>query len=402
MLTALLLAESGIRVKIIDQESRTATHSYACALHSQTLKLLEHAGLAADVQKLGHPVDAIAFYEGKVRRAELKLSELLVGSPGVVVLPQSALENLLERRLNRIEHVELDWNCRLSDLKADSKAVVATIDKFTQTGKGYGVAQWESMVDKTFQTSADFVVGADGSNSHVRQCLGIEYDVAGDRELFVVYEFETGGKCGHEMKIVLGDNTTSVMWPLSDNKCRWSFQIMPADAPGDFPGKDRSAFTIEEAASEDDSRHHLQRLIEERAPWFEGTVKELNWSTDIQFEHRLVRQFGRNRCWLAGDAAHQTGPVGMQSLNVGLREAADLAGRAKKILREKASEELLQAYNSDRRADWQRLLGLGGGPTPAESADPWIKQHRAKIPPCLPASGEDLTVLLKRLGLDFN
>ena len=92
MLTALLLAESGIRVKIIDQESRTATHSYACALHPHTLKLLGQAGLAADVQKLGHPVDAIAFYEGKVRRAELKLSELLVGSPGVVVLPQSALE----------------------------------------------------------------------------------------------------------------------------------------------------------------------------------------------------------------------------------------------------------------------------------------------------------------------
>jgi 2-polyprenyl-6-methoxyphenol hydroxylase-like FAD-dependent oxidoreductase len=176
---------------------------------------------------------------------------------------------------------------------------------------------------------------------------------------------------------------------------------MPTDAPGDFPGKDRSVFTIEEAASEDDSRHHLQRLLEERAPWFEGTVKELNWSTDIQFEHRLARQFGRNRCWLAGDAAHQTGPVGMQSLNVGLREAADLAGRTKKILREKASEDLLQAYNSDRQAEWQWLLGLKGGPKPAESSDPWIKQHYARIPACLPASGEDLTVLLKRLGLDF-
>jgi hypothetical protein len=37
------------------------------------------------------------------------------------------------------------------------------------------------------------------------------------------------------MKIVLSDTITSVMSPLSDNKCRWSFQIIPADAPGDFP-----------------------------------------------------------------------------------------------------------------------------------------------------------------------
>ena len=310
-------------------------------------------------------------------------------------------ETALERKLSRIEHVEVNWNCRLSDLKTNSSAVVATIDKFTQTGKGYGVAGWEGVVEKTFHTSAGFVIGADGYNSHVRQCLGIEYEEVGDRELFVVYEFESDGKCGHELKIVLGDGTKSVMWPISDSKCRWSFQIIPADAPGDFPEKERGAFMIEEARGEDDSRHHLQRLLEQRAPWFDGTVKEIDWSTDLQFERRLARQFGRNRCWLAGDAAHQTGPIGMQSLNVGLRESADLAARVKQILCEKASEDLLQAYNIDRQADWQRLLGLKGGPKATAKANLWIKQHCAKIPECLPASGEELTVLLNQLGLDL-
>ncbi|MBI3849967.1 MAG: FAD-dependent monooxygenase [Verrucomicrobia bacterium] len=401
MFTALWLAESGIRVKIIDQESRTAAHSYACALHPRTLELLDQVGLAEEVEELGHRIDTIAFYEDRVRRAELKLAELPVKYPCVVVLPQSALESLLEQRLRLTRRVEVDWNCRLSGLKMNGNAIVATIDKLTETATGYVVPEWAGVVQKTLHTRADFVVGADGHNSQVRACLGIEYEQVGNPELFVVYEFELDGKLDHEMSIVLGDHTTNVMWPFSHHKCRWSFQIFPADAPGNFPVKDRRAFSIGEAPGENDSRHHLQRLLQQRAPWFEGNIQEIDWATDIQFEHRLANEFGRERCWLVGDAAHQTGPVGMQSVNLGLREGADLAAKVKRILREKVSPELLQTYNRDHRADWQHLLGLKGAPKPTIKASPWIKEHGATIPECLPASGEELTSLLGQLGLEF-
>jgi 2-polyprenyl-6-methoxyphenol hydroxylase-like FAD-dependent oxidoreductase len=152
MFTALALADCGIRVKIIDQESRIAAHSYACALHPHTLKLFAQMGLAEEVWKLGHRIDTIAFYEDRVRRAELKLSELPVEFPYVVVLPQSSLEKMLERTLRQTKHVEVDWNCRLSDLKTERGPVVATIDKFTQTTKGYGVPESEMVVDKTLHT----------------------------------------------------------------------------------------------------------------------------------------------------------------------------------------------------------------------------------------------------------
>jgi len=399
MFLALLLAEYGIRVKLIDQESGPSTHSYSCALHPRTFQLFDHAGLTPDVLELGHFVDNVAFYHDGHRCAELKLAPRAGESSHVVVLPQNTLESLLERRLRQFEHVEVNWNCRLSEVKFDGNGVVASIDKLTESAKGYAAADWDAVVDKTIQTRADFLIGADGHNSQVRQCLGIEYDTVGAPELFVIYQFQSDETCGHEMKIVLSDKTVSAMWPLAANQCRWSFQINPADARADFPGKDRSPFTIEELRSENDSQHHLQDLLKRRAPWFAGTVKQMGWSTDLQIERRLARQFGRNRCWLAGDAAHQTGPIGMQSMNVGLREAADLAVRLKKILREKASEDLLQTYNADRRTDWQRLLGLDGAPTPAPDAAPWLKKHAAQIPSLLPASGEDLALLLSRLGL---
>jgi 2-polyprenyl-6-methoxyphenol hydroxylase-like FAD-dependent oxidoreductase len=399
MLTALLLGESGIRVRLIDRESRTAVRSYACALHSHTLKVLNQAGLASEVLHCGRPIDTIAFEEGGVRHAELKLS-IFSGEPHpVLVLPQNALEEALLSRISRCEKITLDWNCRLADLKLSRGEVTATIDRLSETAKGYMVKEWESVVDKTFQVSADYVVGADGRHSHVRQCLGIEYEQAGDPSLFVVYELESNDECGNEMRVVLGDTTTSVMWPFSGNKCRWSFQLFPADAPDDFPVKDRIPLNIEGPPGEDDCMHRFLRLIAQRAPWFQGKVKELGWSADVQFERRLALQFGRGRCWLAGDAAHQTGPVGMQSMNGGLVEAAELATIIRRILRESGSVDLLQDYNDKRLGEWRRLLGISGAPKVLDKASPWVKAHSNGIPACLPASGADLTTLLYRLGL---
>jgi 2-polyprenyl-6-methoxyphenol hydroxylase-like FAD-dependent oxidoreductase len=128
---------------------------------------------------------------------------------------------------------------------------------------------------------------------------------------------------------------------------------------------------------------------------------EVGWATDIQFEHRLARQFGRDRAWLAGDAAHQTGPVGMQSMNMGFREGADLATKFAMILRDKGSPELMETYNLEHRMEWEQLLGWKAEPQASVVADAWIHQRSARILGCIPASGKELTLLLRQLGLEF-
>src|SRR5271166_6098469 len=74
LLTAILLAEAGIEVKIIDREERTTARSYACALHARTLNLLQQLGLAAPILEHGRRVQTVAFYDREARRAEVKLS----------------------------------------------------------------------------------------------------------------------------------------------------------------------------------------------------------------------------------------------------------------------------------------------------------------------------------------
>jgi len=401
LFTALRLAEAGLRVQLIDQEPRTAGRSYACALHPRTLQLLEDAGLAAEAIQRGHRIETVAFYEGPKRRAVVSLARLPARFPFVLVLSQSVLEDLLEKKLKERSGLKVHWNHRLAGLEMKDGAAAAAIEEMALAGKGYIVPAFEMEVKKTIPARADYVVGADGQNSAVRQQLGIAWQQSGRPELFTIYELETEAKLPPEMSIVLHEQTVSVMWPFAENKCRWSFQWSQAEAPADFPQKDRNRFTIAECPGEKDSRHQVLQLLAARAPWFQAGVKAVGWGADIQFEHRLARQLGRDRAWLAGDAAHQTTPVGMQSMNMGMREGADLAARLKRILRENGSPDLLEAYNREQHTQWERLLGLQGEPKAGAATAAWVRQHGGRMLRCLPALDGDLSLLLNQLGLEF-
>jgi 2-polyprenyl-6-methoxyphenol hydroxylase-like FAD-dependent oxidoreductase len=152
---------------------------------------------------------------------------------------------------------------------------------------------------------------------------------------------------------------------------------------------------------DDRIRQYVERVATQRAPWFKAGIKKIAWCSEIVFEKRLVRQFGRDRCWLVGDAGHQTSPVGVQSMNLGMAEASTLAGPLRRILREKAPFSLLETCEREWQAEWCRLLGVSGGLKAAKSALPWVQERQGRILSCLPASYEDLAPLAGQLGLGF-
>ena len=331
MLTALALTKSGVRVRIIDKEERTAAHSYACALHPQSLALLDRHGLAEEILASGHRIETVAFYEGEKRQAEMRLSGLPVKYPFLVVLPQSALEERLERQLLKTSGVRVEWNHRLSALEPGRGTVVGVVDELCETSKGYIIRELDWEVKRTLRTRAAFVVGADGYDSGVRQSLDIECERVAEPATFEVYEFESDGRCGDEARVVLDGDSTNVFWPLTGNRCRWSLQEANIGDFSESHSKERTDVLLVDEAVDVKTRARVLARIQSCAPWFKGAIKALDWSVDVQFEPRLASQFGRDRCWLAGDAGHQALPMGMQSVNVGLREAEDLAGRIVKL-----------------------------------------------------------------------
>jgi 2-polyprenyl-6-methoxyphenol hydroxylase-like FAD-dependent oxidoreductase len=169
----------------------------------------------------------------------------------------------------------------------------------------------------------------------------------------------------------------------------------------EFPTKERRAVHLAQKAVDEQIREYVQRVAHHRAPWFASGVKEVTWCTEVAFEQRLASQFGRGRCWLLGDAAHQTGPVGVQSLNAGLQEAEALAGCLRSILRENASPDRLTSFGRERQSQWRRQLGLSGGLQAGADTAPWVRAHSARLLPCLPGTETDLAQLAAQLKLDL-
>jgi len=400
LLTAVLLAEAGIEVRIIDREERTAARSYACALHPRTLRLLEGMGLAAPILERGRRIEKIAFYDGASRQADVDLSRLGGQYPFMAVLPQNAFEEVLEQRLRKVGGA-VNWNRRFHDYQSEGGAVVATVEELGVTGTGYIVPHWETVVKRTVPIRAEFLVGADGHGSMVRRRLGIEHTRVAGPEFFAAYEFESAERVGDEVRVVLDQTTTNVLWPLPGERYRWTFQLLTSDMASEFPDKERRAVRFAEKAVDERMRQYVEKVAKQRAPWFSAGVKEITWCTEVVFEQRVAKQFGRDRCWLVGDAAHQTGPVGVQSMNVGLAEGASLAAALRRVLREKAPLNLLETCDRDWQAQWQRLLGLTGGLKPRNETSPWVRERRARLLSCLPASNDDLAPLASQLRLDF-
>lgn len=391
LLAGLTLADQGLQIQVVDQARRPAARSYALALHPQSLRLLDQAGVAADLLERAHRVERLAFYEGTERRAVLDFTRLPVDYPFLAVLPQQILEGTLESALGR-RGVPVHWNHRLAELHLGGGGAAATIE----TLKGE-----PAVVEDGYDVRPELLLGADGHRSIVRHALGASCVEMGPAELFAVFELMTDGPDENEVRVVLTDRKAAVLWPLGGRRYRWSLQIEEWEGFEEPRFKSRRFPEIADEPFPYLVRSRLEELIAELAPWFEAGIGEIIWSMTVRFERRLAGRFGRGKAWLAGDSAHLASPVGAQSMNVGLREAYDLARRFGRVLREEDPGDLLERYEAERRHEWRQLLGASGRPEPGPGADPWVRKHAARILPCVPASGDDLALLLRQIGLEL-
>jgi 2-polyprenyl-6-methoxyphenol hydroxylase-like FAD-dependent oxidoreductase len=381
LFTALTLKQRSVDVAIVDKLRRTGLHGYALALHPRSLQLLDLVGVATDLIERGRRLDRISFHDSGGERCQIDFSRLGGAFPFALVLPQGDLEGALERRLLK-ERVKVRWNHRLESLNFDVSPLGAEVSVLDQVTTGYPIARLEWQIAKTLRYKASFIVGADGYQSTIRKALGIGYRQIRDVVAYSVFEFDSPIEPDNEVRVVLDQDGSAVLWPMSENRCRWGFSTSESD-----PHRP----TLEE----------LNRLIGTRAPWFPAVSGEIHWSGRVHFDQRLAESFGRDRVWLAGDAAHLTGPVGAQSMNAGLVEADAVGRRLAGGVGGGDIASALSEYDSDRQAEWGALLDTDGALQARSDADRWVAEHASKILGSIPATGEDLRTLLTQVGLEL-
>jgi 2-polyprenyl-6-methoxyphenol hydroxylase-like FAD-dependent oxidoreductase len=413
LFSALALTRRNVRAGLLDTGLWPCTHSYALALHPQTLKLLEEFGLADRAIAGSYSVKTLGLYDRAGRHGGVRLDS---GGHGLAVARQDSVEALLEVALDEAG-VQVAWRHEATRILPTPDAVEVTVSEYEQETRGYIIAHSEWVVARTKDLRVPFVIGADGYNSRVRRAAGIQFPEVGEAQYFAVFEFETDFDFAGEMRLILNEHTSDVLWPLPGGACRWSFELpgyhdtaaellqqaLARSMAGPVPSeriKDREPASPGASLPElEEGRLH--ELIRERAPWFDGVVRNIVWKNVVRFERRLASSFGQGRLWLAGDSAHLTSPVGIQSMNVGFAEANALSGAIARVLRGGAGLRELEQYGQQSLQSWRKLQGLQGEPTPTGGANPWIAARAARFPSSLPAHGAELDQLAAELGLRF-
>ena len=401
LLAALSLVRQGVSVEIVDQDWRTGAHSYALAIHRRSLGLLDELGLRQPVLQAAYPIHSVGLCDRAGCRAQIALSSGETGDPGLVTIRQDFFEQIIEQALQQ-SGVQVQWNHEVSGLVVEDDGVAATIDKLEKDSVGYAAAHTEWVVARTTQLKVPYVIGADGHQSMVRRALGIEYPRLGPPRHFAVFEFQTDAVFHNQMRIAWDEAASSVLWPLPEGYCRWGFELDGFTAPTGPRIKDRLAVELGGQAFPVLAEENLAKLLAERVPWFDGRIGEIRWRIVVRFDSCLASAMGRQRAWLAGDAAHMTGPIGVQSMNLGLCEAHELAGTITGLLRKDRLVPSLDSYNRRWLSVWRTLLGLTGGLSAGEQTDPWVRRYSDRLLPCIPASLEEIPDLLGPLDLHLS
>ncbi|MGW4592084.1 FAD-dependent monooxygenase [Amycolatopsis thermoflava] len=317
---AIDLARRGIGVRIVDKATEFFRGSRGDGLQPRTLEVFDDLGVVDAVLAAGREMPAFRVHLDGEYVMERRMGERREPTPDVPypngwVLGQSQTEGILRDRL-----AEFGMRVELG----------AELTGFTQDGTGVTA---ELSTGETVR--ADYLVGADGGRSFVRKALGIEFE----------------GVTDESFRMLLGD----VEADLDPGFGYWFARaadpgsgVMMSPLPG--IGLFQFGAPLGEADAEP-TAETLQSILD----GLNAGVRlgKLAWSTVWRPNVRLAKRFREGRVFLIGDAAHVHPPTGGQGLNTSVQDAYNLGWKLAD-----GSPELLDSYETERRAVAERVLGI--------------------------------------------
>jgi 2-polyprenyl-6-methoxyphenol hydroxylase-like FAD-dependent oxidoreductase len=283
--------------------------------------------------------------------------------------PQDFFDPVLRRFAGQFPHVSLRYETELLSFDEHAKEVVAHF------------ADGSSL-------TASYVVGCDGGASTVRERLGIP--MSGSPVL--TYTTNVIFRCPgleklHDKKpgyrwIFIGPEGTWATLVAIDGRDRWRFSLV-GDATKRKPTEDEIRREIVRAMGKEFDFEILSIL-----PWVRRQL--------------VADRYGRDRVFIAGDAAHLTSPTGGFGMNMGIQDAVDLGWKLEALLKGWGGPRLLPSYETERRpvairnvneatGNLKRMLAPRDSRPAAEVFEPGPAGERARR-----EFGERYTQMMKR------
>jgi 3-(3-hydroxy-phenyl)propionate hydroxylase len=323
---SLALAQAGVRVCLIEtlgehnfleQVPRAGTN------HPATLELLDRIGLYRRLEPRGIVAPLFHYWD----RRE---GELIAEFDHACLKDDTRFPYVLQ--CERIKIVEEALALAKAHPNIELR-LSTTFAGFTQGADGV-IAQVTNPAGETEAIFGAYLVSAEGARSIVRKELGIEFEgfTYPDRTLNieVAYDFRQHGYT--ERNYISDPDEWSNLFHWKGPPDRWRVHFPTA------PEEDETALT---------RPHALQARLQRFLPT--GKDFDIVGSNLYVVHQRVAEKFRRGRAILAGDAAHVNSPIGAMGMNSGVHDAFNLAEKLVAILREEASEDLLDRYERQRR-----------------------------------------------------
>lgn len=347
---AVELAHHGVASVIVEPRTEV-DHSRprAKTTSARTMELFRRTGAAAEIRRRAAiPAawsDEVRFcttasgYEitrlGGVLGLELLDSDLT--AEGAQQVTQSAVEEALRALVERHPLVTTLYGSRVVEVDATEPRPRVRVESADGTASVIG---------------AEYVIGADGSRSVVRDALAARYEGAAGGRPNVNITFrsaELGAVLPQRPAIhhwVLNPAFPGVVGPLSLDGEWWAIATGTASIAND----DEAVAVVRGLVGAD-----IDVEVLATDPW--------------QARMLLADSYGAGRVFLVGDAAHQNPPWGGHGYNTGVGDAVNLAWKIAAVHQGWAGSELLESYEAERRPIAQQTIDLAAGNMRALSHD---------------------------------
>lgn len=311
LILAYLLQLAQIDYLLIEKRKDPSKLSKATGIHRNTMRLLNHFGLAEDI------LQASILLERMERFDNFKLLQTIIFEQGSasydknISINQFDFEQILRAKLAQPILSEYEF----LDIQ--------------ECGKNGVSAKIRHTSDKEIGIKSQYLIGADGANSRVRETLGVTYD--GEQTTEQAFTFDAK---------VVSELTPNTCFVHETGSKRLVAVPLPGEGHYKFSGK---------LYDDSPDMGNMPNIVFERTR-FEVDPSTIGGFSLYHTQSKLAASFGNERIILIGDAAHTFFPAGGYGLNMAIEDAFCLSWRINFSLINLMSELILD-YCTERREE---------------------------------------------------
>ena len=316
LLSALALAQRGVKVTVIEAERQLNDSPRAIAYFAASLLALQDMGLLDEFDRMGVRIHRFGIHVPEFDFHESISAELMqdVTFGYWLNAGQDALGALARARCEK-SGVKILFDHRLMGLEQTDRRVIAQIS--TPAGDITLTAEW--------------LIGADGARSAVRKLCGLKFEGHTWPNRFIATNIYCDfAALGYEKANFICDPVYSGMIAVVNAEGLWRLTYQEG---GELPVET-----------------FMERLPERYAHFIPASSRyELKTANPYTLHQRCAERLREGRVFLAGDAAHATNPMGGLGLTTGLWTGLILSDLLASVINGMADISILDRFSDERR-----------------------------------------------------